>query len=100
MSSRTILVIILTIALTLFFIYNDQIIEINLLANTIRISKAVLLPSITLIGLAMGYALGHYSPTNRKRKKELKSALKQIESQKKSSDPSGKLSDEDRNYIQ
>jgi len=101
MSLRLLLVILLTVLLIIFFINNDQVMEINLWVSTFRVSKALLLPALTLIGLILGYILGHYSPNNRKRKKELKEAHHQLETINRVSPnkPMGTLSEEDQKYL-
>jgi uncharacterized integral membrane protein len=102
MSLRIVSVLLLLLALTVFFIHNDQVMEVNLFFNTVRVSKALLLPSLTLLGFIMGYLSGHYSPTNRQRKKELKLARKHLENSthRSPSLPSSSLSEEDQKYLE
>ena len=101
MNFRVLVIILLTIILTVFFLENNQIIEINFWIMNARISKSILLPSLTLIGFFIGYISGHIGSYNRRKRKELKEAKKKELTQNKNIIPNlpKSLSQEDQDYI-
>lgn len=102
MSIRTILVIILSVVLTIFFLENNQIVEINLWVFNARVSKSILLPSLTILGFLIGYITGHVHSYNRRRRKE-KNDLDRINKNAvpNSTEVKGRtLSEEDQKYLE
>ncbi len=101
MSLKIIFIIIITVILTIFFLENNQIIEISLWIFSARISKSILLPSLTFIGFLIGYITGHLNSYSRNKQKNIREAEKQRQltlklDQKQSIKT---LSPEDEDYI-
>jgi len=102
MKVRILLIILITVSLTVFFLENNQTMEVNLFQETLRISKAILLPSLCLLGFFIGYITGHIESAGKRRKRDQKekAALeKKLASQTETKSISKTLNPEDHEYL-
>lgn len=60
MKAKTIIIIVLIALFLIVLFQNTQVVELRLLFWTISMSRIILFPLTLLVGLIIGFLLGHY----------------------------------------
>jgi len=74
MSLRVLFIIVITAALTVFFMQNSDPVTIRVLFETMTISKQTLMPGLFLFGFITGYIMGRTGKRNARKQKEARLA--------------------------
>lgn len=71
MNVKLIFVVIVTVILTVFFMQNAELVQVNFFFSTIQVSKLALLPGLALAGFLIGFILGRSGRSRAARRREL-----------------------------
>lgn len=106
MSFKLIFVILVTVALTVFFMQNAEPVQVNIFFSRFEVSKLALLPGLAAAGFLIGFITGRTGRSRAARRRELLYAEREMTGQADTSAQSGtsqqlpgKLSQEDQDYI-
>ncbi len=108
MSVKLIFVVIVTVLLTVFFMQNAEMVQVNFFFSTIHLSKLALLPGLAVAGFLIGFILGRSGRSRAARRRELLYAEREQafnersdrhQSERHQNLPGKNLSQEDQDYL-